>query len=404
MPDRHEQGSTSLPAELIAAGVRLYAERLRALMRLAVRNLVHDHVSLAVTLTGIAFAVVLLSGHLGLYVASERVIVGMHDRFEADLWVVPKGSESFDAATLMEGRERYKALATVGVEQVEELVAGYAPWRKPSGGWTAVMVVGSDRKEPGPGAWRIVAGRLASLKAPGSIAVDDTYLEDLGVGKIGDSAEIDGVRVKIRAMSHGVRAFTTIPYVFTSVAGARQLMEASKLEASFLLVTLTPGADAERVKRNLAKRIDGAEVLTQAEFRERSLDYWLFETGAGSSLIGGALIGLVIGMVIVAQTLYGSTKDHLNEFATLRALGASASYINTVIVVQALIAGLAGYAVGLAVTLLLVWASEGSSLDIAITPELAAAVLVITLLMCIVASAAAIRQITRLDPASVFSR
>ncbi len=56
---------------------------------------------------------------------------------------------------------------------------------------------------------------------------------------------------------------------------------------------------------------------------ERNLDYWLFGTGAGVALLGGALLGLIIGTVVVAQTLYSSTKDHLTEFATLRALGSS---------------------------------------------------------------------------------
>jgi putative ABC transport system permease protein len=389
---------------MTSAGMKLYADRLSALLRLAMRNLVHDRISLAVTLTGISFAVVLLSGHLGLYVASERVIVGMHDRFKADLWVVPSGAESFDAATLMEGRERYAVLATKGVARVDELVAGYAPWRKPSGGWTAVMVVGSDQKEPEPGAYRIVAGRMDALATPGAIAVDDTYLEDLGVKRLGDMAEISDIRVKIRALSHGVRAFTTIPYVFTSVKEARGLLEAGSLQASFLLVTLKRGADPERVKSKLAKRLPGAEVLGGEEFRQRSLEYWLLETGAGSSLIGGAIIGLVIGMVIVAQTLYGSTKDHLNEFATLRALGASAGYINAVILVQALVGALAGFVIGMVVVLALIAVSEGSSLDIVMTPGLALIVFVITLAMCIAASLGAIRKVMRLDPASVFSR
>ena len=78
-----------------------------------------------------------------------------------------------------------------------------------------------------------------------------------------------------------------------------------------------------------------SEVLTKAEFRDRSLNHWLFATGAGVALIGGAMLGLVVGTVIVAQTLYSSTKDHLNEFATLRALGSSSGYIHRVILAQA---------------------------------------------------------------------
>ena len=68
-------------------------------------------------------------------------------------------------------------------------------------------------------------------------------------------------------------------------------------------------------------------MLTPAEFRERSRTFWLFGTGAGAALFAGALLGVIVGTVVVAQTLYASTKEHLNEFATLRAMGSSRQYI-----------------------------------------------------------------------------
>ena len=84
-------------------------------------------------------------------------------------------------------------------------------------------------------------------------------------------------------------------------------------------------------------------MLTPAEFRERSRSFWLFGTGAGAALFAGALLGVIVGTVIVAQTLYSSTKDHLNEFATLRAIGSSRRYIYKVIICQALLSAVIGF-------------------------------------------------------------
>ena len=146
------------------------------------------------------------------------------------------------------------------------------------------------------------------------------------------------------------------------------------------------------------------EILTQAEFRNRSLDYWLFQTGAGGALIAGAVLGIIVGIVIVAQTLYASTKDHLNEFATLRALGASAGYIHKVILIQALLSAVLGYLLGMVLSLGIAWASQHSSLQVLMTPGLAAVLFCLTVGMCVLSAMSAILKVTRIDPAAVFSR
>ena len=120
-----------------------------------------------------------------------------------------------------------------------------------------------------------------------------------------------------------------------------------------MLVQLEPGVNAESGAPDLRSRLEGTEVLTKTEFRDRSLTQWLFNTGAGFALIGGALLGTLVGTVIVAQTLYSSTKDHINEFATLRALGSTSGYINKVILAQAALSAILGYVLGMAIALAL---------------------------------------------------
>ena len=144
--------------------------------------------------------------------------------------------------------------------------------------------------------------------------------------------------------------------------------------------------------------------MTQSEFRNRSVDYWLQQTGAGAALIAGAALGMIVGVIIVAQTLYASTKDHLNEFATLRALGASAGYIHKVILIQALLSALLGYGVGMAITMVVIWATQDiPTLVIVMTPGLALLLFALTIGMCILAGVSAIFKVTRIDPAGVLA-
>lgn len=387
----------SIPVRRRAMGVPM-------IPKLAYRNLFHDRLSLAVTVVGIVFSVVLVAVQFGIYLGSENRIAAMLDQARGDLWVVPLGTKSFDDPSLLSGRERHAVLSTPGVDTVQELVVGFVNWRKPRGGSTAALLVGSEISRGSSLPWNITQGSATALGAPSAVAIDSTYFDELGIGKLGDRAEVNNMEVTVNAVTQGIRSFTTLPYVFATLATARTMLAASPDQASYTLVNAAPGASIETLRAALASRLPDAEILTSAEFRKRSLDYWLFETGAGAALIAGAALGIIVGMVIVAQTLYASTKDHLNEFATLRALGASAGYINKVILIQAVLSALIGYVLGMVLSMALIWASQGSTLLIVMTPGLAAMLFGLTVGMCVLAALCAIFKVIRIDPAVVFSR
>jgi putative ABC transport system permease protein len=106
----------------------------------------------------------------------------------------------------------------------------------------------------------------------------------------------------------------------------------------------------------------------------------------------------------VAQTLYSSTKDHLTEFATLRALGSSSFYIHKVILAQATISAVAGYLLGISLSFVVAAFSGQSALPILLTPKLAALLFAITIAMCAISAISSIFKVTKIDPAMVFAR
>lgn len=383
--------------------------------KLAFRNLFHDLLSLVVTLTGIVFSVVLVAIQCGLYLGSERTIVSVLDQVKADLWIIPYGTKSFDDPALMNGREKFLALSTPGVARAEDIVVNFGLWRKPCGGNTTVLVVGADWSLPDPPfvPWNIVQGSLDALMTPNSVAIDDTFFKDFGFEEggacqfeLGASAEINGFRVNVAAVSHGIRSFTTLPYVFTTLRRAQAWFDATPDQGSYTLVRVAEGETIDAVKQRLRAKLPDNEVLTHREFRDRTINQWMFGTAAGGALIAGAILGLVVGIVIVAQTLYANAKDHLNEFATLRALGAPAKYIRHVILMQAVISAVLGYVIGISISLGVValWTTLDNTMTIVLPPHLIAALFGTTVAMCIIAAMSAILKVTRIDPAGVFSR
>jgi putative ABC transport system permease protein len=373
-------------------------------MKLAYRNLFHDRMSFFVTIVGIVFSVVLVAIQSGIYLGSQNKISAIIDAAPADLWVVPLGTKSYDDPSFLSGRERYMVLSTPGVENSEDMVVSFASWRKPEGGKNTILLIGTAGDSPKALPWNIIEGSRAALEAPNTVAIDQSYFPDLGINKLGQHAEINGASVELAAVTKRIRSFTTLPFVFTSIEEARRLSGAEQEQASYQRVTLAPGADLEHVRAEIAQRLPDTEVLTQEEFRKRSQNYWLFQTGAGAALIAGAVLGLIVGIVIVAQTLYSSTKDHINEFATLRALGAGAGYIVKVILMQAVLSGFIGYALGIALALAAIRAAQDTKLTVIMTPELAGGLFAVTIGMCIFAAISAIIKVVRIDPAVVFSR
>jgi putative ABC transport system permease protein len=147
----------------------------------------------------------------GIYLGMENRIAAMLDHSLADLWVVPLGTKSFDDPSLLSGTEKYAILSTPGVAAAEELVVGFASWRKFSGGSTVALVVGSDTRNNASMPWDIAEGTIGDLSAPSAIAIDRTYFRELGIERLGDHAEINYREVTVRAATQGIRSFTTLP-------------------------------------------------------------------------------------------------------------------------------------------------------------------------------------------------
>lgn len=373
-------------------------------LTLAFRNLFHDRVRLIVTLVGILFSIVLIAVQLGLYLGARTMIIQTIERSDGDVWIMAYGTKNFEEAQPIDARLRYTALSTPGVAKAIPLIASFTDWKKPTGGSTLAVIIGSDLEDGGLAPWNVAEGNVSALGARDAVFIDKTYLEELGVKGVGDTANVGTSRVRVTGLTDGIRSFTVTPYVFTTMSRARQLLQMPGDKITYVLVKVQPGVDPETVRDALKPKVPDGEVLTKSEFRTRSLNHWLFATGAGIALIGGAILGLVVGTVIVAQTLYSSTKDHLNEFATLRALGSSSGYIHKVILAQAALSAALGYLLGMVISLLIVWYTENTALPIMMTPGLATLLFALTVFMCAVSAIAAINKVTKIDPVMVFNR
>ena len=190
--------------------------------------------------------------------------------------------------------------------------------------------------------------------------------------------------------------------VFTSFKSALNYVGMPEDQTVFILVKVAPGASVAAVQAALTARVKDVDVVTAQRFSYMTQFYWMFTTGAGVAALIAAVLGLVVGVVVVAQTIYATTMDHIREYGTLKAMGATNGYLYNVIVQQSLIAALAGYPLAMLVSAFVVSGSAKGGAAILLPWQLAAALFVLTVVMCVSAALVSINKVTRLDPAMVF--
>lgn len=369
---------------------------------LAAKNLFHDKIRLAVTLTGIVFALVLIVVQFGLFLGFLDTTANIVEHSGADLWVSAPGVPHVNGGSPFPERRRYQVLGLPGVDRADKFVVQFANWKLPGGAQESVQVVGFDLNSGLGGPWNITQGSVQALRGEDTVLIDELFAPKLGVKGLGHWAEINGRRARVVGFTRGIRSFTTAPYVFTSFKSAQNYVGLREEETFFLLVRTKPGTELASLARRIAAAAPHVEVATNAQMQWRTQFYWLFRTGAGITTLMGAALGLLVGMVIVAQTIYATTVDHIREFGTLKAMGAGNGYVYSVIIQQALISAAIGYSIAIVIGYFVAQGSHTGDAVILLPPSVAVGILVVAVLMCIGAAVISIRKATTIDPAMVF--
>jgi putative ABC transport system permease protein len=145
------------------------------------------------------------------------------------------------------------------------------------------------------------------------------------------------------------------------------------------------------------------KVFSKAEFIKFERTYWETGTSIGFIFTLGTVMGFIVGIVIVYQILYTDVADHLSEYATLKAMGYTDFYLLTVVFQEAIILSIVGFFPGMfAAVGLYTMTRNATSLPLLMTVARAITVLILTMIMCIVSGAIAVRKLRAADPADMF--
>lgn len=370
--------------------------------RIAWRNITRDRVRLAIAIIGVGFAVLLMTVQLGLLIGFALTSSSLVDRAGADFWIVPRGAKDVDQGGQIVERQKYLALGVPGVNSVQSLVVRFAEWKRPDGGTESVIVVGIDPDQPAVEPWNFVAGSTDDLRVANGIIIDELYARKLGISHLGETVEVMNKRARVVGITSQIRTFTQSPYVFSSLKNAKLLSDLGDDRTTYLLVRAELGSNRAQVLNALQTALPSSDVWTSWGFSWQTRFYWLVTTGAGAALLIAAVLGLVVGLVIVSQTLYSATVERMQDYATIRAMGANNRFLQLIVLRQSLLSGAFGFAIGAVAAIVVAWFARGGSAAMAVSAPLVLSLAVVTLGMCVGASLISIRKVLNVDAASVF--
>lgn len=416
------------------------------MVSLARKNLLTDIPRFLVAQAGIMFAVSLVTLQTGIFNGFTRSTTQLIYNSDADIWVSSDTLVQAELTLPIPLNHVIQARQIAGIERAEALIFSGALWRPRRGEITRVKVIGFDPNGQLFTPINLIQGNVSDLKKPYTIIVDATNKDSLNVQKTGDVVDINSLPARLVGFTKGNSSIVSNAFMFSSLETANAFLTSgqtsqlycrlpsgsqelsctntyssngdlaspgevpaapNKLVASdlitYILIKAKPGQDLQLLKQKLTAKLANTKAYTRAEFIEKNQTFWQQRTGIGFILGLGAIVGIIVGVIIVGQILYSSVSDHLKEFGTLKAMGASDWVIYSVIIEQALWMALFGYLPGMVLCYgVASWTAATQGILILITPGSAIAVLGITLAMCIGSAIFAIQKVTRLDPAMVF--
>jgi putative ABC transport system permease protein len=373
------------------------------LVDLATKSLLHDKLRFAITVIGVAFAVTLVFVQVGLFLGLMDNASLTIEQIDADLWVTSHNTPNIDFAHTFPETYVKRVRSIPGVARADNLIVWFMNVSLPSGAVEGTEVYSLEDFAPWSFPHGVVEGDLADLRRGPYMVLDDSAKKRWGAFAVNDYREVLGRRLKIIGRTVDAKSFTTTPLTFMDLRLAQSLNESDlRGNTTYILVKLAPGADADAVRAEIRRRLPYNDVFTKAEWAQRSRSYWIESTGLGLNMYITVFLGCLVGIVVVAQTLYTSTMEHIREFGTVKAIGGGNRDIYAILGKQATIAAIAGFALGALQAFALRPVMSRIDLKLIIPNTLYVIVFFGAIALCLGAAMISFRKVASIDPALVF--
>jgi putative ABC transport system permease protein len=381
---------------------------------LAWAQLTREKMRLVIALAGIGFADLLMFMQFGFRDALFQSSISFHSKLKGEIFIINTQSTALIAMKSFPQRRLYQALSFNGVTAISPVYLGFGLWKNPDPNQRntrQLMVIGFDPSHPILDVPEI-QNNLHKIQISDVVLFDQASRPEFGPvveyfkqGKPVET-EVDNRRVRVEGLFTLGASFGADGNLVTSDLNFLRIF-ATRRKRGLIdigVVKLDSGTDVKAVVDKMRATLPkDVRIFSKEEFADFEKKYWQESTSIGFIFTLGATMGFIVGIVIVYQILYTDVTDHLPEYATLKAMGYKDIYFLGLVFQEALILAILGYLPGLGVSVVLYnLGRSATSLPMYMTLTKVITVFVMTVIMCSVSGAIAVRKLQAADPADIF--
>jgi len=378
------------------------------------KQLTKQRTKTLIAIAGIAFADVLMFMQLGIWEALFNSAVELHSSLNGEIVLISGRYKSLISLDPFSERRLRQAEGFEGVESTSPIYLNFVQWKNPQNKdiWN-IFAIGFNPEDKVLNMPEVIENQ-EKLHLPDSVLFDRGSRNEFGPvpalfeqAVTGDlSTEVENRSVSVEGLFKMGTSFGINGNIITSDINFLRILNKKRQKGliDIGLIKLSSDANVQEVISNLRANLpDDVRVLSKEEFITQEKNFWNTSTPVGFTFALGAVIGFIVGSVIVYQILYSDVSDHLSEYATLKAIGFKDRYLLLVVFQEALILAAIGFIPGIAIALgFYATMKQATLLPIVMTPGRAIFIFILTGVMCSISAAIAVRKLQSADPADIF--
>jgi putative ABC transport system permease protein len=355
----------------------------------------------------IAFSTFLMSHQVSIFCGlMNRTASQIDDVQDASVWVMDAKTQYIDEVKALTDQDLFRVRGVEGVEWAVPLFKATSRAKGPDGKFRGVILMGFDDSTLVGAPRRLVVGDIESLREPETMAIDQVGYKFFFPNepyRLGRTLDLNDRTLKIVAIVNSSAPFVNLPVFYTRYTQALSLVGRERNQMSFVLAKAKPGLADEDLTQRI-RAATGLKASTRTEFGWETIFYYIKNTGIPINFGITVIVALLVGTVVAGQTFYLFVLENLKQFGALKAIGVSDLRIVGMVLLQALIVGAIGYALGISMTAAFFEAFQ-NNLDLRgfrLLPEIMQGTAVAVSLIILFASAVSVRRVVVLEPAVVF--